>query len=198
MAIMTQYDPSQDDNGAEMDILLTNNDPSTTYDSAELSLEAITGNVADGIIANNPSYASSTRAQVMSEWGASISGEVSSGWTAAKDANGFLQLTHSGQNYTPWISSEQHSGAYDLMALTLNVPKSQLDFNQNGVFDPATESIYKTTETVPSAFVGTTTTGFDIATQGQSYGVIPEPAALGLILVGSGLMLGAKRLLTKK
>jgi hypothetical protein len=56
MALITQYEPVQGNNGAAMDIFLTNNDPSAIYNSGQLNLEAMLGNVADSIIANNPAY----------------------------------------------------------------------------------------------------------------------------------------------
>jgi hypothetical protein len=100
-------------------------------------------------------------------------------------------------DYTVWNSTSDNP-SQDLMGITISIPKSQLDFNNNGIFDAATESIYKTTETVPMAFKGTTSTGFDIGTSGNSYGVIPEPTAMSLILGGAVGLLALKKLFIPK
>lgn len=189
-----------------MDFFLTNNDPSAIYDSGQLNLDAMLGNVADSIIANNSAYSGFTRNDVMSEWGASIrappTGEVYTGWSRSLDGNGVLQLTHmagrENDDYTVWNSTSDNP-SQDLMAITLSVPKSQLDFNDNGIFDAATESLYKTTENVADAFVGTSESGLtNWSADGNSYNVVPEPATQGLITLGCLAALAYRRFFGKR
>ncbi len=175
VAQITQTNPVQGNQGAEMSVYMQNNDPSAIYDSAQLDLEGLAGRVADAVIAYNSSYAGFTRGQVMAEWGVSVrappTGEVYSKWLATKETNGHIQLTHSGIGYDKWFST-QDNPSQDLMALTISVPKEQLDFNHNGVFDAETESIQKTTNAVPNAFVGKSESGLtEWPTQGQAYGI---------------------------
>lgn len=65
MALITQYDPVVQSTAVKLDLGLTNNDPSAIYNSGQLSLDAMLGNVADTIIANNSNYTGFTRNQVM-------------------------------------------------------------------------------------------------------------------------------------
>ena len=138
----------------------------------------------------------------MGEWNPNIrsppTGEVYNGWEESLDSSNNVNLSHSGQDYTPWISSEQFNGDYDMMALTIGIPKSQLDFNQNGQFDAKTESIYKTTETVPNAFTGYNELGSGINESGIAYDVVPEPGVGALLMLGALGALAGKRLFGKK
>lgn len=79
------------------------------------------------------------------------------------------------------------------MALTLSVPKSQLDFNHNGIFDAATEGIYKTTETVGNAFIGVDQLGGGYSTSANTYKVIPEPMTMSLLIGGAVVAFLTKR-----
>jgi len=80
------------------------------------------------------------------------------------------------------------------MVLTLSIPKSQLDFNHNDVFDAATESLYKTEIGVTDAFTATIGSGAQVSTDGQAYTVVPEPATMGLLVGGLVGLLAVRKL----
>lgn len=200
MALITQFDPVQGANTL-VDFTILNDDAGTTYDSAQIDLDLILGSVADFISANstNPAYAGQSREDIMSSWGSNInpppSGEVYTDW-ASPINGGDVDLINVGGAGTPWTDTTQNSGNQDLMWVTL-VLNDSLDLNNNGVFDPATESLYVTPTQVP-AFEATTTTNFQIPGNMNSYAVIPEPGTgimmgIGAVVVGWGMYGWRKR-----
>lgn len=196
-AVMTQYSPVVQSAAIKLDLALINNDPAAIYNSAVLNLDALCGNVADIVIARNADYVGFTRNQVLQEWGISIrepsaGGEVYDKWYVALDS-GQVSLTHVGLGYTQWLSTDQNS-SQDLMFLTISIPKSQLDFNGNGIFDAETEAVYLTGQTVADAFVGVHDIDNQYFASGTSYSVIPEPATAGLLGIGVLLAFGLKKL----
>lgn len=200
-AVMTQYSPVVQSATIALDIGITNNDPSAIYNSATLNLDALCGDVADIVIARNAAYTGFTRNAVLQEWGISIlqpsaGGEVSTGWNRTLDANGVLQLTkQGGKTDDTWYSTIDNP-SQDLMALTVSIPKSQLDFNGNGLFDAASEAVYLSALPVSDAFTGEHDSLNHYSATGTSYGVIPEPATAGLLAVGVVLALALKKLRT--
>ncbi len=104
------------------------------------------------------------------------SGEVANGWGTGLNSD-TLELSHSGQNYTPWISSEQYNGDYDTMALTISVPKSQLDYDHDGIFSNEYEGISLTDVVKTDAFTATMPSGTPLFSDMKAYaGNIPEPS----------------------
>ncbi|ARN57701.1 PEP-CTERM sorting domain-containing protein [Sedimentisphaera salicampi] len=175
-----------------IDLKFTNNDPGAIYNSASVSNE-ILGDLAEQLVSLS-SNSGKTVEDIVNEIGVGVrshpTGEVYNGWGAAKDSQGGLSLNHNGdRNMDEWTSD---SATNDL-ALTVSVPTSLLETDGIEGYDPETDARIVLGDTaVQNAFVGVTTTGFDIPSSMHQYEVVPEPMTALMFGVGAlGVM--AKR-----
>jgi hypothetical protein len=177
-------------------LYLQNNNNGVTYDSAELKYDSLLIGIARSVKDNNSDYASMSLADIMSEWDVRIRGPPTGevyGWQNTLDAEGILNMTHPDEGYIPWISSEQFSGAYDEMAISVNF-FGQLDFNHNGTYDALTEKLTWDGPNVTDAFTGYDGGGLDYSSDANALNVVPEPVTVGLMGLGGLLALAARRL----
>ena len=199
-------DNTVDDNGyVRIDVIGENINTGTTYDSASFNLSETVSplslKMVDAGMASNETEAYGLRiGSGLSSSDSTIS--LTTGWNGT-DNGGKFDLSHeegwAGFDYSPFLQGDSavvktSYDAQDFVDAGMGQIVGNKLVNNNGDFFLQVKEIGDY-----DAFVGTSESGLtEWSTQGQSYGVIPEPAALGLILIGSALMLGAKRLLTKK
>ena len=70
-------------------------------------------------------------------------------------------------------------------ALTISIPKSQLDYNHDGIFSNKYEGISLTEVVKNNAFTATTTQGIPFNANMFAYKAnIPEPSLIGLAMIG--------------
>ena len=187
MAVIDQWEQNDHpgSSSVKLNLNITNDDPGAIYDSARLS-PALFGDLADALYrlpANRDAYAGI--GDLIGEWNVSVratpTGEVYNGWNNTLNPDGSIDLSYSGRGADQWLStSADHE--WDTMALTVSIPKSQLELDGVGGYNPATDSrILLTDNTVEEVFVADTGT----PAQAFEYDVhpIPEPAT-GLTLVG--------------
>ncbi len=193
MPQINQAQPSETGSNINLNMDITNNNNGTTYNSANMDIDAILSDVAEKIIQYNSNYATNTKEDVYSEWGYGIrgppSGEVANGWDSILNTD-TLELSHGPFGYDEWKSTNQDPFA-DTMALTISIPKSQLDFNDNG-FSNEYEGITLTEVVKNDAFTAITTIGGTRNGNMFAYKAnIPEPSLMGLAMIG---VLGLKML----
>lgn len=173
-ALIVQFDPIQGNGETEFSFTIQNNDSGTTYQSGLVDLDFILGGVADYISGNslNPAYAGQTRSAIMGTWTASLlpppSSDLDDNWVSYVDVNQDVRIVDPGGGI-PWTPS----GSQDLAAITLDLNDS-LDLNNNGQFDPATESLVLTSTSV-SAFEATLNGGSVIPGSMNTYAVLTPP-----------------------
>jgi hypothetical protein len=166
-----------------------NNDTGATYNSATLDLLPILGVVVDKIVLNNPNYSSAAQVYGGMGFGVTPTGNVNTGWTNINlDTNtGMLSINHNGgdpnDDYDAWTSSNTMTG-------TLNLG-NMLDFNGNGIID-ANEQLYFN-GLANNAFNAKTTGGFDIYSNVDKIGVVPEPSSALLVGLGAGALALSRR-----
>lgn len=161
-----------------------NTDSGVIYDEGQFKFGDVLGGVAQAVKGRNPSYSTNTLESIVSEWNVSISsdsGEVYSGWNPSLNS-GVLDLTHGPGwedfDYDGWHNATDNPNQ-DEMAVSVNFG-DQLDFNNNGQFDPASEALLETTNIVQDAFTGVDGGGSGYTTDANAIGVIPESVPLQL------------------
>ena len=187
-ADINQFEPVELSTYIDLTMKITNNNNGTTYNSANMDIDAILTDVAEKIIQYNPDYATNTKEDVYSEWGYNIrglpSGEVSDGWATIQD-EGSLLIGHStGGSYDEWKSTNQDP-THDTMALTISIPKDQLDYNHDDIYSNEYEGITLTEVGKDNAFTAIDTYGASFNANMFAYKAnIPEPSLLGLAMIG--------------
>ena len=193
-SLILQYEPNipLNDDYVFLNIDLTNNDEGAIYDSGELSLltplaQALWNNVP----ANQTNY--TNVAELVADWEVNIqpTGDVYSGWNRTVNNDGSIDLGNLGQiggipdeDYTTWRDSVNFPNQ-NTMALTVQIPLSQLELDGIAGYDPSTDArIELGTTPVTDAFIGWTSGGAGSATDGVSYEVIPEPSSVLLSVFG--------------
>ena len=175
----------------ELNMDIKNNDNGTIYDSGEMNINTTCSDVAEKIIQYNSDYATNTKEDVYSEWLYNInglpSGEVSSGWETDLNSD-TLELNNiggiPGMDYDEWKSTNQDP-THDTMALTISIPKSQLDYNHDGIYSNEYEGITLTEVVKDNAFTAYETYGSSIGGDMFAYKAnIPEPSLMGLAMIG--------------
>lgn len=170
----------------ELGIKITNDDPGAIYDSGTLNVLQTLDDHLWGLSANQNNY--SSKEDMVNDWGVSIrsdpTGEVYNGWANLLQNDGSVLIGHtSGGSYDQWLSTYEND-ASDMMALTISIPKSQLETDGIAGYNPNSDARIKlSTKTIDDAFVANTGS----PAQGQEYAVVPEPSSLAL--VGEGLQL---------
>ena len=132
-------------------------------------------------------------ADLTKDWNVTIrpptTGDVYTGWDAEFQSDGSLSITRSqGAAVDTWAKDK-------FVYLTIQVPKSQLEYDGIPGYDPLTDaSIVLSSQTMPNAFVGYEGGAANIShsAEGQFYQVqIPEPRTyaflFGLVVLGMGL-----------
>ena len=151
---------SQVDDGtrtdSEMYFYLKNNDYGVTYDRGELKFDELLDGVAQAVKDNNPAYSTNTLDEIKAEWNYMVAqGEVESGWSANLN-NGIVDLTHMdgrpGTDYSVWKNSTDDPN-HDTLNFWVDFG-DQLDFNNNGLFDPDSEQLAQIDAVVHFAFIG--------------------------------------------
>jgi hypothetical protein len=185
---VTQYEPVNIVGLSEIKLNLTliNNDPGAIYNSAEVH---IFESLAEDVLAL-PANSGRGVADIIGEWGAMAmpppTGEVANGWNGAFDSSGMVSLTHAGRNADPWLSTSTNPNL-DELALTVSIPKSQLDGNGDGwsADDPADYRIVFGPLRTDAA-KAMSATGFTIwASPAKTYRLIVQ-GALRFDLTGDG------------
>ncbi len=142
------YENSQNNN-VLLDISITNDDSGAIYDSASVSMF---DDIAAQIYAldhNQSAYAA--RSDMTAEWSFQIrtppTGEVENGWNENCGNWSCIDIYNIGGipnvTYTQWLSTSSDPDQ-DMMAITVGIPKAQLDGNQNG-WDPNDPADYLVT-----------------------------------------------------
>ena len=182
---ISQYQPVEVGGDIDLNMHITNNNNGTTYDSADMDIDIILSDVADKIIQYNSDYSTNTKEEIFAEWGYGVrgppSGEISSGWGCNINSD-TLEIRHGPFGYTEWESTNQDP-AHDMMGLTISIPKSQLDYNHDGIFSNAVEGITLTTVDKPNAFTAITPSETQYKASMKAYAAnIPEPFYLLFII----------------
>ena len=166
----------------DLNMKITNNNNGTTYNSADMDIAAILSDVAEKVIEYNTDYETNTKEEIFAEWGYNLrgppSGEIANGWDTDLNSD-TLDFWHIGGipgiSWDEWKSTNEDPFA-DTMALTISIPKSQLDYNHDGIFSNEYEGITLTTVDKPNAFTATTTHGTPYPVSMKAYAAnIPEP-----------------------
>ena len=193
MAIILQdpidhdYHPTE----VELDIHLTNNDNGAVYDSGEVNaFQGLAGELY-ALPANQSTYASLS--DLVADWNVSIrgppTGEVSSGWFDTMNADASIDLAHGPFGYDTWGATQQTPNL-DTMALTISIPKDQLELDGVPGYNPATDArVVKGVDSRPDAFVGLPDGAM---APGNNYHVVPEPTGLALMAT-VGAVVGARK-----
>jgi hypothetical protein len=176
-AVTTQYPPVTNQTDYILDISIINNDGGTIYDSVQINLDIILGNVADWIIANNPSYTNSTRQQIYNKIVPQILGtpssEVCDGWNNPvingnnlneNHINGDIDIDYTG------LYATQDNPNQDMMTIRIGIPISLTDKNKNNIID-RDEMIIKTTELKLDTIIATDTDGSHWSGKAYSYSI---------------------------
>ena len=194
---INQYEPVEVSENIRLSMDIINNNNGTTYNSAEMDIAAILSDVAEKVIEYNTDYETNTKEEIFAEWGFDIrgppSGEVANGWDTDLNSD-TLDFWHIGGipgiSWDEWKSTNEDPFA-DTMALTISIPKSQLDFNDNG-FSNEYEGITLTEVVKNDAFTAIMPSETQIKTDMFAYKAnIPEPSLMGLAMIG---ILGLKML----
>jgi hypothetical protein len=197
-ALITQLEPNIPEDPVPsggysiLDLELTNTDIGAIYNSGTLNLFRP---LAESLLnlpvnSSNPDYTSA--ADLMADWNISIEsfGQVYSGWLHDVIDNGSIDLSNIGGipdvSYTTWGDSINFP-SQNTMALTIQIPLSQLELDGEPGYDPLTDARIELGSTpVNNAFTAHQTGGFpSISTDGINYDVIPEPGSA--LLLGLGL-----------
>ena len=185
---INQYQPVEVSENIRLSMDITNNNNGTTYNSADMDIAAILSDVAEKVIQYNTDYSTNTKEEIFAEWGFNVrgppSGEVSDGWATIQDESSLLIGHSSGGSYDEWKSTNQDP-THDTMALTISIPKSQLDYNHDGIFSNEYEGITLTEVVKDNAFTATTAIGGTRNADMFAYKAnIPEPSLMGLAMIG--------------
>jgi hypothetical protein len=130
-------------------------------------------------------------ADLVKDWNVTIrsgtTGDVYTGWGAEFQNNGSLSIANNEFDWDTWAKD-------NFVYLTIQVPKSQLEYDGIPGYDPLTDaSIVLSSQTMPNAFIGYSQNMLDSwSAEGQFYQVqIPEPRTyaflFGLVVLGMGL-----------
>ena len=201
-ALITQLEPNIPDgsNYVFLNIDLTNNDEGAIYDSGELTLLAgLAQQLWDVIPANQSTY--SNIEELVGDWAVGIMswGQVYAGWNEpVVNPDASIQLNHAPFGYHQWFD-EITNPDQNTMALTIQIPLSQLELDGIAGYDPSTDArIELGTTPVNNAFVGDAGDGLNSwQADGVSYEVIPEPSSVLLSVFGLLLFVCYHRLLRK-
>ena len=193
---ITQYQPSETGSNINLNMDIVNNNNGTTYDYGDMNIDDILSDVAEKIILHNTDYSTNTKEEIFAEWGFVVrgppSGEVSDGWDTDLNSD-TLEIIHGPFGYDEWKSTNEDPFA-DTMALTISIPKSQLDYNHDGIFSNEYEGITLTTVDKPNAFTATTTHGTPYPVSMKAYAAnIPEPGIFLILDFGFLICFFAKR-----
>ena len=191
MPQINQYEPVEVGEHVELNMHIKNNDNGTTYDSGEMNINTTCSDVAEKIIQYNSDYSTNTKEDVFSEWGYGIrgppSGEVANGWDTDLNSD-TLEFSHIGGipgiSYDEWKSTNQDPFR-DMMGFVISIPKEQLDYNGDDIFDNEYEGITLTEVLKGNAFTATSITGTRYPADMKAYKAnIPEPSLIGLAMIG--------------
>lgn len=170
-----------------------NNDNGAVYDSGEVNLfQGLAGELY-ALPANQTAY--SSLGDLVADWNVSIrgppTGEVYNGWSADLGTDGQIDLSNNDFWYDTWGATQQTPNL-DTMALTVSVPKSQLELDGIAGYNPETDAkVVIGVDSRPDAFVGSE--GLDSwSATGNNYHVVPEPMT-SLLLIAGAAAAGAKR-----
>ncbi len=185
---INQLEPVEVSENIRLSMDIINNNNGTTYNSAEMDIAAILSDVAEKVIEYNTDYETNTKEEIFAEWGYNIrTGEVANGWDTDlnSDTLDFWNIGgRPGRDYDEWKSTNQDP-LHDTMALTISIPKSQLDYNHDGIFSNEYEGITLTEVVKDNAFTAIMPSETRIPGSMKAYKAnIPEPSFMGLAMIG--------------
>ncbi len=193
-----QSEPAEDLDYIDLNMKITNNNNGTTYNSAEMDIAAILSDVAEKVIEYNTEYSTNTKEEIFAEWGFNVrgppSGEISSGWGCNINSD-TLEIRHGPFGYTEWKSTVADP-LHDMMGLTISIPKSQLDYNHDGIFSNQYEGITLTEVVKDNAFTAIMPSETRIPGSMKAYAAnIPEPVWICMMTALCTLLLKRQMLL---
>jgi len=197
---INQSQPVEDLDCIDLNMDIINNNNGTTYDYGDMNIDDILSDVAEKIILHNTDYSTNTKEEVFAEWGFGVrgppSGEVSSGWDSNLNSD-TLEIRNiggiPGMDYDEWKSTNEDP-LTDTMALTISIPKSQLDYDHDGIFSNEYEGISLTDVVKTDAFTATMPSGTPLFSDMKAYAAnIPEPKIFLIFNFGFLIWYSAKR-----
>lgn len=204
MVSLVLYEPAEGSSNIVLDMQATNDNVGAIYDSADLNLTSRLASDLWALTTNQSTYA--TMQDMIADWDMNIrtapTGEVSNGWNFIANSDGSFSITNDSitggeidTDYDGWYSTSTDS-SQDMQFYTLNIPKSQLEFDGIAGYDPnsdATIVLSGEENTIPDAFVGSTG-GNAYQAEGQYFQVaVPEFSSSALVMGGLAALFAAFR-----
>jgi len=200
--LITQYAPDYDitPGRVELSVELENNDDGAVYNSYDLPLFYSLSLSLWNLPQNQANYA--TIDDMTGDWSLTIRpnpiGEVNEGWLTTQGNYSPVAIENvggiPGVTYENWEATQQNPNQ-DMMALTLSIPTSQLDGNNNGWSSTDSGDYTINMNTSPTPGMGIGRAGLDSwAAQGYEYNVniVPEPNTIALLGLGAAALLAAR------
>ncbi len=179
-----------------LNMQLTNNDAGAIYNSATLNTLSGLDDALWALPENQSNYAS--KADMLGDWSIAVrsppTGEVSTKWFSNTNNDGTIDLFHQGIGYDQWTSNANS----DMMALTVSIPKSQLEVDGQAGYSPLSgDAQIVLGDQRQDAYVALNISGATIDAPGQNYDIqiVPEPSAacIGLGLLAAAVLCRRRR-----
>jgi hypothetical protein len=120
----------------QLDISVTNDNNGTEYQSGELNVALNLAIELFALPGNQSSYAS--MAEMVAQWNVAVGGEVQNGWSSSVNWDGSFSISNAPFGSDVWFATQQNP-SQDMQFYTINIPKSQLEFDGIAGYNPLTD-----------------------------------------------------------